>query len=79
MGNLKVWVEPAAVVELLRSQEMENAVREVADGVCSRAGSGYEVTTSQGKDRVVANVSTATREAVRDNYRNNTLIKALKS
>ena len=77
MSKAKFELNRAGVRELLRSQEMMNICREYADGVQARAGDGYEVTTHVGRNRVNASVHAGTYEARKDNYDNNTLLKAL--
>lgn len=77
MSKAKFELNRAGVRELLRSQEMMNICREYADGVQARAGDGYEVTTHVGRNRVNASVHAETYEARKDNYDNNTLLKAL--
>ena len=62
--------------QLLKSQDMMGVITEGANQVRGRAGEGYEVETYVGFDRVHAVVFTATDEAKRDNYENNTLLKA---
>ena len=48
-----------------------------AVAVQGRAGDGYEVTTYTGRNRANASVHAETYEARKDNYENNTLLKAL--
>ena len=67
----------AGVRELLRSGEMASICREHANKVKNAAGDGYEVTTYTGRNRVNASVHAETYEARKDNYENNTLLKAL--
>lgn len=63
---------------LLQSGEMAAICQGLATGIAGRAGSGYVVTTHVGKTRVNASVMTETAEAMRDNMKNNTLLKAVK-
>lgn len=77
-NNVKVVLNRSAVRELLQSNAMEAAVKEVADGVSNRAGDGYAVDTHVGKSRVNASVFPKTVKAKRDNQKNNTLLRALK-
>ena len=76
-NNVKVVLNRSAVRELLQSNAMEAAVKEVADGVASRAGTGYAVDTRKGKNRANATISAASAAAARDNAKNNTLLKAM--
>lgn len=65
------------VRELLKSAEMKSVCESKAKAIAGRAGSGYEVDTFTGKNRVNASVYTATEAAYRDNLKNNTLLKAV--
>ena len=76
MSKVKFTLNRAGVRELLRSQEAMNVVSDYAMRVQSRCGAGYEMTTYVGTNRVNASVHAATVEARRDNYNNNTLLKA---
>lgn len=76
MSKVKFELNRAGVRELLRSQEALNVCRTYADAIRNRAGEGYEVSTYVGTNRANASVSAATYEARRDNYENNTLLKA---
>ena len=78
MSKVKFKLNSAGVRELLKSQEAMAVVKSYADAVQDRAGEGYEVTRYVGKRRVNASVSAATKEARKDNYDNNTLLKALR-
>lgn len=78
MSKVKFKLNGAGVRELLKSQEAMAVVKSYADAVQDRAGEGYEVTTYVGKTRVNASVSAVTKEARKDNYDNNTLLKALR-
>lgn len=77
MSKVKVELNYAGVGELLRSEEIAGAVKEVAEQVAARAGDGYATDTYQAGTRVIASVYTETEEAMRDNLENNTLLKAV--
>ena len=76
MSKVRFELNKAGVRELLRSQEMMTVCKEYAERIRSRAGAGYEVSTYVGTNRVNASVYADTYEARRDNYENNTLLKA---
>lgn len=80
MAKAKVHIElnRDGVRELLKSPEMMAICASEAQAIAGRAGTGYEVSTYTGKTRVNASVITATEEAMRDNYKNNTLLKAVR-
>lgn len=77
MSKVRFELDRAGVRELLQSQEMAGICLNYANGVQSRAGDGYEVSTFVGRNRVNASVYAETAEARKDNYDNNTLLKAL--
>ena len=73
----KVWVEPKAVFEIMKSDEMQKILREEAEKVVGRAGEGYEANVRVGSKRAVANIAPTTPKAYNSNLKNNTLLKAL--
>ena len=78
MSKVKFELNRAGVRELMQSAEAMNVVREYAMQIQSRcpSGLGYEVTSMVGATRANASVFAATPEARRDNFENNTLLKA---
>ena len=76
MSRVDFKLNRAGVRELLRSGEMASICREHANKVKNAAGDGYEVTTYTGRNRVNASVHAETDEARKDNYENNTVLKA---
>ena len=76
MSKVKFELNKNGVRELMQSPEAVNLVRQFGSQVQSRAGDGYEVDTYIGFDRAHAVVSAVTDEARKDNYENNTLLKA---
>ena len=76
MSKVKFELNRAGVRELMRSQEMMSVCKSYADGIKNRAGAGYEVDTFVGRNRANASVYAASYEARKDNYNNNTLLKA---
>lgn len=77
MSNIKFELDRAGVRSLLQSSEMASICEGYAQQVRNRCGNGYEVSTYTGKTRVNASVHAETKEAKRDNWENNTLLKAL--
>lgn len=77
MSKVDFKLNRKGVRELLRSQEAMNICVEYATAVQGRAGEGYEVTTRVGRNRVNASVHADTYLSRKDNYENNTLLKAL--
>ena len=77
MSKIRVELNYAGVGELLKSQEIADTVKEVAEQVADRAGDGYATDVYQAGTRVIASVYTETEEAMKDNLENNTLLKAV--
>ena len=78
MGNVRFKLDKAGVRELLKSSEMVDVCKSYASDIQGRCGEDYEVTTYVGKNRANASVHAATIEARRENYKNNTLLKAVR-
>ena len=77
MSKVKVKLNKAGVREVLRSGEVMAALEAEANSRADRAGSGYGVNTRVGKNRCNAEIRAETREAQRDNLKNNTLARLL--
>ena len=75
---VKVELNSEGVRALLKSAEMKAFCKQLAEGIATRAGEGYQVSTYTGPTRVNASVIAATNAAKRDNMKNNTLLKAVK-
>ena len=78
MSKVKVKLNKAGIRELMRSAEIMGICRDQANAVAARAGTGYEVNTYTGKNRVNAEVRAETYKAYRDNLKNNTLLKVMR-
>ena len=77
MAKVKIELNREGVRELLRSQEMMDACTEHANSALAKLGSGYEVTTHVGVNRVNAEVAAVTYAAKSENLKDNTIIKAV--
>lgn len=77
MSKVRIKLNSAGIRELLRSAEMQALLGEKAAEVAGRAGAGYDSDTYLTGGRAVASAFTASREAVRDNLDNNTLLRSL--
>lgn len=74
----KFEINKSGVNELMKSGEMQSILTEKAKAIAGRCGSGYETDIYVGKTRANASVGPKTKKAKRDNYKNNTLLKAVK-
>lgn len=77
MSKVEIELNSAGIQELLKSAEIKGYCEELAREVANRAGDGYAVDSMVGKTRANASVYADTKEANRDNMKNNTLLKAL--
>ena len=70
-------LDKQGVKALMKSEEMKQAVKSVADEAVGKLGEGYEADTHTGKTRVNASVYAVTAEARRENLTQNTILKAV--
>ncbi len=77
MANFKFVLNREGVRDLLRSKEMMDICSDYANSALGRLGSGYEVTTHTGANRVNAQVAAETFAAKRENLKSNTILKAV--
>ncbi|WZU00311.1 hypothetical protein MGH68_11980 [Erysipelothrix sp. D19-032] len=56
---------------------MQNALSSRANSIKSKLGEGYETDIYVGKNRANASIRAESKEAKRDNKKNNTLLKAM--
>ena len=66
------------VAELMKSPAMIELLRDKARGIQEAAGDGYEVSSFVGTNRANVSVKTKTKKSIRDNNKNNTLLKAMR-
>lgn len=74
---VKVELNSEGVRALLKSPEMLAICEEYAKNAVAKLGEGYEVSTYTGKNRVNASVVATSREAIKENSENNTVLKAV--
>ena len=78
MSKMKFELNRKGVASLMKSGNMQSVLKNYATGIRNRAGSGYEQDIHVGKNRANARVWASSREARRDNSKNNTLLKSVK-
>lgn len=78
MSKEKFQLNRKGVAELMKSKEMQGILTEYASGVKNRCGDGYTQDIYVGKNRANAKVSAETKEALSDNIKNNTILKAVR-
>lgn len=77
MPKVEFKLNRSGVRELMRSDEMMAVCKEYADKALGRLADGYESTTFVGKNRVNASVVAVSREARKEVYETNSILKAL--
>ena len=78
MANVKVKLNSKGVRELLKSQEMMNVCTKQAYRAQAKLGDGYEVSYKTHETRAVAAIEATAPNAIKENLRHNTILKALK-
>lgn len=78
MSKVAIKMSYSGIGAMLRGEEMKQLVTEYASGVVQRAGEGYSMRVHNTGQRQAANVFPETKEASRDNLKNNTLLKVVK-
>ena len=68
----------SGVAELMKSPAMVDLLREKAKSIQDKVGYGYEISSFVGENRANVSVKTKSRKAIRDNNKNNTLLKAMR-
>jgi hypothetical protein len=77
MAKAKIELNSSGIRQLLKSEEMGQMLKQQAEQVRARCGSGYSTDLYQASSRVIAGVFAETAEAAKQNSRENTLLKAL--
>jgi len=79
MAKVKIELNRGGVRELLRSKEMMSECEKHARSAVNKLGEGYSISKHTGKNRVNVSVVANTREAIKENKEENTVIKAVMS
>lgn len=79
MANVKFELDLKGLNEVMKSSEMQSALMEAGQAVASAAGSDYEAEVHTASFVAISNVYPASKDAAKDNYENNTLLKAAQS
>lgn len=78
MSNLKFELNSEGVKELLRSDEMEEVLTSYAEEIKARVGEEYSTDCVNLSSRKVASVYTEDKQAINENFDNNTLWRAMR-
>lgn len=79
MGNVKFELNLAGLNELMKSSEMQSVLESAAAQAVGNAGGGYDSRVHVASFVAIANIYPTTRQAAKDNYENNTLLRAVGS
>lgn len=79
MAKVEFELDINGLRELMKGPEMQAALQDAGDAVASSAGGDYGVRVHVADYVAIANVFPESKEAAKDNYENNTLLKALGS
>ena len=77
MAKVKIELNSSGIRQLLKSEEVGQMLKQQAEQVRARCGSGYSTDLYQASSRVIAGVFAETAEAAKQNTRENTLLKAI--
>lgn len=77
MSKLKIELDSAGIQALLKSQEIMGTLQEAADGIQTQLGDRFQTSQHIGKTRANVSVYTEDPDALQDNAKNNTMLKAM--
>lgn len=77
-NKFKFELNRDGVHQLLTGPEIQGVLNKYARNAASAAGPGYKTSSYVGKNRANASVYADSDRAMRDNYKNNTILKSLK-
>lgn len=77
MSDNEFTLNSEGIGKLLKSDEIGEATAQFGQAVLNRCGEGYTMDTRVGKYRNITRVTAVSDDAIADNMRNNTLLKAL--
>lgn len=77
MGKTRVELNLQGINEVMKSTYIQEACEAAAKAIADATGQDYETETGTINYIAYSNVVTADKEAIQDNYDNNTLLKAI--
>lgn len=77
MSKPKIKWNIPAFEEVRRLPKVKAELESRAESIAAQAGEGYEMRSGEGKTRSRASVVTTTADSMRDNRKNNTLLKSI--
>ena len=77
MSKLEIQLDSAGIQALLKSQEIVDVLQSQADNIRAQLGDQYQTSQHIGKTRANVSVYTEDPDALQDNAKNNTMLKAM--
>ena len=77
MGNVKFELNLQGLNELMKSPEMQSALLDAGNAVANNAGGDYAAEVHTASWIAISNVYPDSKRAAHENYKENTLLKAL--
>lgn len=77
MGNVTIELNNKGIIELFKSPEVESWLNEIGSQVASAAGADYTYRTFNAGFEKLCNVYPDSKQAAHDNFKNNSLVKAV--
>lgn len=77
MSDVEFELDLSGLNELMKSPEMENALEQAGQAVAQAAGGEYDHRVHQATFVAICNVYPDSKKAAKENYKENTLLKAL--
>lgn len=78
-NNVKFELNLPGLNELMKSKEMQNVLLDAGNAVARSAGSDYEAEVHTASFIAISNVYPNSRKAAKENFEQNTLLKAVGS
>ena len=78
MSKFKFVLNRSGVRALMQSTEMQSILKDKANNALNSLGEGYKSDTYVGKTRANAMVYADTYQAKKDNFKNNSILKAVR-
>lgn len=75
---MKFILNNKGVVEILNSPQIESVLMKHANKVKNKVGDGYKSKIVKSSDRKKAIIATRNKKTVKDNLKNNTLLKGIR-
>ena len=77
MSNLKIELDTKGVRLLLKSSDLRDGMHDLADSIAQRTDGNYNTDIKYVGSRVLTSVECADEKTIKDNLKNNSLVKGL--